>query len=83
MQKRYTEADIQNASRQTDMQVEKGVGQNCYLSAGKETKMRAGRHEDLDSDKVQADTEWMRKLCLQADKQTHSHVGGENDRQTD
>jgi hypothetical protein len=55
MQKRYTEADIQNVSRQTDMQVDKDRTQNCDLAAGKETKMRVDRLEDFDANTVQAD----------------------------
>jgi hypothetical protein len=57
MQKRYMKAGIQNGSRQTDMQVDKDRTQNCDLAAGKETKMRASRQEDLDGGIVQQTAE--------------------------
>ena len=54
MQKRYMEADIRmKADKQTCRRTRRHAdrGQDCKFAAGKETKMRAGRHEGLDVNK--------------------------------
>jgi hypothetical protein len=68
--KRYMEADIQNARRQTCMQ------------EVKETYRQ--RHEDTTADmKTWMLTKCRQTTELDACRQTNSQVGGENDRQTD
>ncbi len=82
MRKRYTEADIQNASRQTDMQEDKDRTQDCDLAAGKETKLHVDRLEDFDADKVEMDEKYRCALCRQINRQTVMWVGRTIDRQT-